>query len=126
MSGVLTPAGSRLFRIRKTCLKMLRKRKYIVDEEQLDMTAETFRERFGENPTRESMTILAEHEDDDTDQIFVFFPEDEKVGVKPVKTYCDRMKEEGVTKAIIVVKQGITVRTPIFPPPRPCDSRTAP
>ena len=34
----LSNEGSRLFRIRKTCLKMLQKRGYVVDEEQLDMT----------------------------------------------------------------------------------------
>ena len=104
----LSAEGSRLFRIRKTCLKMLQKRGYVVDEEQLDMTKETFIQTWGENPTRDAMTILAEKSDNETDQIFVFFPEDEKVGVKPIKTYCDRMKEEGVHQAIIVVKQNIT------------------
>ena len=104
----LSAEGSRLFRIRKTCLKMLQKRGYVVDEEQLDMTKETFIQTWGENPTRDAMTILAEKADNETDQIFVFFPEDEKVGVKPIKTYCDRMKEEGVHQAIIVVKQNIT------------------
>jgi len=37
-----------------------------------------------------------------------FFPEDLKVGVKPVRRYCQRMKDEGVQKAIIVVQQGMT------------------
>jgi DNA-directed RNA polymerase I, II, and III subunit RPABC1 len=42
------------------------------------------------------------------DQLFVFFPVDEKVGVKPIKTYCQRMKEQNVKRAIIVVKQNLT------------------
>ncbi|CAN0445972.1 unnamed protein product, partial [Discosporangium mesarthrocarpum] len=46
--------------------------------------------------------------EDPNDQIFVFFPEDEKVGVKPIRGYSDKMLAEGVSKAIIVVKGGIT------------------
>jgi len=97
-----------MFRVRKTCLKLLAKRGYIVDEDHLGMSTDTFKEKFGENPSRESLTILVEKEDDANEQLFVFFPEDEKVGVKPIKTYCERMKEEGVTKAILVVRGGIT------------------
>lgn len=42
------------------------------------------------------------------DQIFVFFPDDEKVGVKPIRSYSEKMQEEDVKKAIIVIKGGIT------------------
>ena len=38
-----------------------------------------FREKFGEHPSRESLTILVEKTDDPADQLFVFFPDDEKV-----------------------------------------------
>ena len=42
------------------------------------------------------------------DQIFVFFPDDEKVGVKPIRSYSEKMQEEDVKRAIIVIKGGIT------------------
>ncbi|CAN0545507.1 unnamed protein product, partial [Ectocarpus sp. 8 AP-2014] len=42
------------------------------------------------------------------DQIFVFFPDDEKVGVKPIRSYSEKMLEEEVKRAIIVIKGGIT------------------
>lgn len=32
----------------------------------------------------------------------------DKVGVKPIKTYCQRMKEQNVMRAIIVVKVNLT------------------
>ena len=79
-----------------------------MDEDALNMTTEDFKNRFGENPSRENLTILVEKTDDSTDQLFVFFPEDEKVGVKPIKTYCKRMKEVNVLRAIIVVKINLT------------------
>lgn len=72
------------------------------------MTPATFTNRFGEHPSRESLTILVEKADDETDQLFVFFPEDEKVGVKPIKVYTDRMKDENVSNAILVLRVDIT------------------
>ena len=104
----LSSEVTKMFRVRKTCFKMLAKRGYIVSEENINQTTDSFREQFGDTPSRESMTILVEKADDNADQIFVFFPEDEKVGVKPIKTYCERMKAENVFKAIICVRTNLT------------------
>ena len=49
-----------------------------------------------------------EKADDETNQLFVFFPEDEKVGVKPIKILTDRMKDENVSNAILVLRGDIT------------------
>ncbi len=89
-------------------MKMLSKRGYIVDEEAINQSTEEFRTKFGDNPSRDNLSILVEKSDDPSDQLFVFFPEDEKVGVKPIKIYCQRMKEENVLRAIIVVKVNLT------------------
>lgn len=40
--------------------------------------------------------------------MFVFFPDDLKVGIKTIKTYCQRMQEENISRAIIVVQHGMT------------------
>ena len=40
--------------------------------------------------------------------MFVFFPEDPKVTIKQVKIYCQRMQEENITRAIIVIQQNMT------------------
>lgn len=83
---------------------------------------------FGEDPKREDLTILAPKQDDPTDQvqicalayllvdthnimivqIFVFFPEDVKVGVKSIKTVCEQMKADNVKRAIMVVISNLT------------------
>lgn len=40
--------------------------------------------------------------------MFVFFPEEPKIGIKTIKTYCQRMQEENIHRAMIVVQQGMT------------------
>jgi DNA-directed RNA polymerase I, II, and III subunit RPABC1 len=106
--AALTGEASHLFRIRRTLLKMLKKRSYVVDAAQLAMTPRGFVDQFGDQPKRNDLTILAEHETDAEDQLFVFLPDDDKVGVKTIKQYCEMMKEAGVSHAILVVKQGVT------------------
>lgn len=79
-------------------------------------------------PSRSDLIVLVAHNDDPTgtrimsklennllliffliaDQMFVFFPEEPKIGIKTIKTYCQRMQEETITRAIIVVQQGMT------------------
>lgn len=108
LRGGLTPEASRMFRVYKTVSAMLSKRGYMVPREMREMTPATFSSKFGEYPTRESLTILVEKSDDETNQLFVFFPEDEKVGVKPIKIYTDRMREESVSNAILILRVDIT------------------
>mmetsp|Transcript_23724 Transcript_23724/g.34591 ORF Transcript_23724/g.34591 Transcript_23724/m.34591 type:complete len:223 (-) Transcript_23724:84-752(-) len=108
VSKSLTPEASRLFRVYKTIAAMLDKRGYLVPREMREMNPVSFTTKFGEHPTREGLTILVEKADDETNQLFVFFPEDEKVGVKPIKVYTDRMREENVGNAILVLRVDIT------------------
>jgi DNA-directed RNA polymerases I, II, and III subunit RPABC1 len=106
--GGLSPAAARLFRVYRTIANLLDKRGYMVPKALREITPADFKERFGEFPARDSLTILVEKADDETNQLFVFFPEDEKVGVKPIKIYTDRMRAEGVSNAIMVLRVDIT------------------
>ena len=73
----------RLYRVRRTIHQMLRDRHYMIDQSDIDMSEEDFARSYtGE---REGLTIQAQRRDDPTDQIFVFWPTDPKVGVKPIK-----------------------------------------
>merc|ERR1712168_1416481 len=81
-----------MWRIRKTVMQMCHDRGYLVTQDELDQTIEQ----------------LVAHNEDPTDQMFVFFPEEEKVGIKTIKQYCTRMQEESISRAIIVVQNGMT------------------
>jgi len=108
LRGGLTPESARLFRVFRTIANMLEKRGYMVPKDMREMTPASFKERFGESPGRESLTVLVEKADDEGNQLFVFFPEDDKLGVKPIKVYIDRMTAESVSNAILVLKVDIT------------------
>jgi len=107
-STPLSAEASRLFRVYKTMSSMLVRRGYMVPKDMRELTPKSFVDKFGETPSREAMTILVEKADDETNQLFCFFPEDEKVGVKPIKVYTDRMRAENVGNAIMVLRVDIT------------------
>ena len=103
----------KLWRIRKTVMQLCHDRGYLVTQDELDQTIDQFKEQFGDKPSerrpnRGDLIVLVAHNDDPTDQMFVFFPDDAKVGIKVIKTYCQRMQEENIHKAIIVVQNGMT------------------
>ncbi|XP_052099722.1 DNA-directed RNA polymerases I, II, and III subunit RPABC1 [Mytilus californianus] len=103
----------KLWRIRKTIMQLCHDRGYLVTQDELDQTLDEFKGQFGDKPSerkpaRSDLIVLVAHNDDPTDQMFVFFPEEPKVGIKTIKTYCQRMQEENITRAIIVVQIGMT------------------
>lgn len=103
----------KLWRIRKTIMQLCHDRGYLVTQDELDQTIDGFKAQFGDKPSerrpgRADLIVLVAHNDDPTDQMFVFFPEEPKVGVKTIKTYCQRMQEENIHRAIIVVQHGMT------------------
>lgn len=58
------------------------------------------------HPARSDLIVLVAHNDDPTDQMFVFFPDEPKIGIKTIKTYCTRMQDENIHRAIVVVQIG--------------------
>ena len=151
----------RLYRVRRTVLQMLRDRGYYVDLADIDETEDAFTEKFTQMPNRDAMTILVQKKDNPSDQIYVFWPTDPKIGVKPVQRclaasipflsplcalvrrarcrqpvsrcppstrlrmnihrYFEKMKEDEVKRAIIVVQQQMTnfAKEKVCRPPTP-------
>ncbi|XP_073036374.1 DNA-directed RNA polymerases II and IV subunit 5A [Primulina eburnea] len=99
---------TRLYRTRKTVMQMLRDRGYVVGDFEIEMSKAQFIQKYGENMKRDDLFIVKGMRDNSSDQIYVFFPEEPKVGVKTMKTYTNRMKTDGVHRAILVVQQNLT------------------
>lgn len=105
----------KLWRIRKTVLQLCHDRGYIVTSEELEQTLEQFKATYGDKPSqgepsRSKLVILVSHNDDPTDQMYVFFPDEAKVGQKTIEAYLKKIEEEEITRAIIVVSQGMSPR----------------
>ncbi|MCD7462116.1 DNA-directed RNA polymerases II and IV subunit 5A [Datura stramonium] len=98
---------SRLFRIRKTLMEMLDDRGYLVGEFEINMSKDQFLEKYGEN-MRDDLVIQKAKRSNSSEQIYVFFLEEAKTGVKTLKTYIERMKKENVFHAILVAQQNLT------------------
>ncbi|GBF99327.1 DNA-directed RNA polymerase II and IV subunit-like [Raphidocelis subcapitata] len=101
---------TRLYQIRRTCCEMLADRSYLVADEDLRMTFEEFKARFAGDGavSKDQLTLLQQHHDDPSKKVIVFFPEATKVGVKEIKEMSDKMREEGVTRAVLVVAANLT------------------
>lgn len=61
------------------CPQLCHDRGYLVTQDELDQTLEEFKAQFGDKPSegrprRTDLTVLVAHNDDPTDQMFVFFP----------------------------------------------------
>ena len=100
-------AQYRLYRVRKTVHEILRDRGYLIDDADLSLSEAGYALKYGDSE-REALTMLVARADDPTDRIFVFWPLDPKVGVKPIKRYMERMNEEHVKRAILVVQFSLT------------------
>lgn len=99
---------TRLHRIQRTVMQMLRDRGYLVTDGELNMTRFQFITKYGENMKREDLVMNKHKRNENSDQIYVFFPEEAKVGVKTMKTYTTRMNSENVFRAILAVQQNLT------------------
>ncbi|TKY44617.1 DNA-directed RNA polymerases II and IV subunit 5A [Spatholobus suberectus] len=99
---------ARLYRIRKTVMQMLRDRSYLVGDFEINMSKHEFKSKYGEHMKREDLVINKSKKDNSGDQIYVFFPEEVKVGVKTMKTYTNRMNSENVYRAILVLQTNLT------------------
>ncbi|VDQ11741.1 unnamed protein product [Trichobilharzia regenti] len=82
----------KLWRIRKTILKMCKDRGYLVMPKELEQTLEDFKATVGDPPTRKDLLMVVNHEEDPADMLYVFFPEEEKVNMKTVRAYLNQMQ----------------------------------
>jgi len=108
MSLTVDDVVRRLFQVRRTIIQMVVDRGYLVSQALKDETMEDFKQTWNNNPSRENLLLLLRKKEDLTEQLFVFFPEDEKVGVKPIRNYCIKMQEQSVQRAIMVVRVGMS------------------
>lgn len=98
-----------LYKVYSTTISMLKKRGYnvpnLIKKEEFNYT------------NRDNLIVTAELNKDiyikykelpENSKIIVFFPDDEKIGVRHIRQYYDRMIELEIFRAILVVRESIT------------------
>ncbi|KAA8493833.1 DNA-directed RNA polymerases II and IV subunit 5A [Porphyridium purpureum] len=109
--GDLQEEIKRMFRVRRTVLEMLRDRGYLVldNEDDLGMPYQTFYNNFREsNFQDQALEIIKWKRSDVNAKVHVFFPQDQKVGVKLVREVCERLELESIHHGIIVLLNSLT------------------
>jgi DNA-directed RNA polymerase I, II, and III subunit RPABC1 len=99
---------TKLYKIRRTILQMLRDRNYIVSDKELSMSRKDFVLEFGENFKREQLCIEKIHKDNPDDRIAVYFSDDAKLGINVVRTIFGRLSTENITRGILVCQNQLS------------------
>ncbi|KAK4717070.1 hypothetical protein R3W88_015408 [Solanum pinnatisectum] len=102
------------YKVRKTMMEMLNDRGYLVEEFEIKMSKQEFLQKYGENMKRGDLEILKAKRNNDEKKIYVFFPEGAKVGVKEMRPYAERLRQEEISQAIFVVQQKLTPKSHQF------------
>ncbi|VDN96090.1 unnamed protein product [Rodentolepis nana] len=99
----------KLWRIKKTLLKMCLDRGYLVMQKELDQSLEEYKESLGESIPRKGLLLVVNHEEDPSDMLYVFFPDEDRVNMKTIRTFVEQMQHDSCTKAILVLRNaGLT------------------
>lgn len=101
----------RLWRVRRTILEMLKDRGYTVLSDDLEMDVDEFYQRFSITPSepktainRSRLMYMASKKNYLEDVIMVYFPEEDKIGLKEIKALYSSMQQSNAKRAILVLR----------------------
>eukprot|EP00730_Choanoeca_flexa_P018411 TRINITY_DN8947_c0_g1_i1.p1 TRINITY_DN8947_c0_g1~~TRINITY_DN8947_c0_g1_i1.p1 ORF type:complete len:216 (+),score=34.92 TRINITY_DN8947_c0_g1_i1:85-732(+) len=102
----------RLWRVKVTVSELCRDRGFVVDDEDINMTLDDFKQRFGSaplegKPSRSDLNTTFTHEDGNS-RISIYLPDGAKVGVSVVRDFVVDMSDNNVTNAIVIVQKALT------------------
>ncbi|KAL1242177.1 DNA-directed RNA polymerases I, II [Trichinella spiralis] len=92
---------------------MCRDRGFLVTSNELDQNFEDFVRQYGDRPSegkpaRSDLSFLVSHEEDAAENLFVYFADEKKVGIKTIKNVCLRLQSENMSRAIMIVQEPMT------------------
>ncbi|KAL5080830.1 hypothetical protein RYX36_009251 [Vicia faba] len=104
----------KLYRVHRTVLQMLRDRNYLVLDSEVNMSKQEFKEKFDFDLKRGDPTYLKNSKDDPSDQIYVFFVCDSKLGIDIVSIIRDRMERDNIKRSILVSQTRLSVPAQVY------------
>jgi DNA-directed RNA polymerase I, II, and III subunit RPABC1 len=100
------PELPKVYKIRKTLLQMLFDRGYDVDEKEIEEPFETWRLSFKDR--KNSLCILQRKRDDNSQEIYVEYSEDLKLGVSHITRFAEKLVGQNIPRGILIIKGGIS------------------
>lgn len=97
---------SRLYKIRKTLLKMISDRGYLVSSIEKDLTFEKWKQTF--ESRKQSMTLFSTKVNDSSNSIYVEFVDSLKIGVEEISIFCEKIKREKISCGIMIISGTLT------------------
>jgi DNA-directed RNA polymerase I, II, and III subunit RPABC1 len=94
----------RLFKIRKTLIKMIEDRGYVDHSEKQIETIEEFKSKI---QSREQLAVLAKNPTNNQD-IYIEFSAKEKTGVEQIKEFGARIFKQEINNGIMIIKGAVT------------------
>lgn len=94
----------KLYKIKKTVIKMIEDRGYVNHSETKSESFEEFKAKFTH---RKNLGILGTTFNS-TQTIYVEFSDKEKLGVEQIKNFWERIKDDNIHNGIIISKGGVT------------------
>lgn len=100
------------FFVYKKLLKMLEHRGYVIGECEKEMDFMEFcvmyDQEFVACSSNATDRIVIAVQGPNVEPMLIFFPKEEKVGIKPLKTYSEKMNQIGISRLMIVYAKTIT------------------
>ncbi|OAF67145.1 hypothetical protein A3Q56_05095 [Intoshia linei] len=93
---------------------MAHDRGYIVTQKELSATLDQFKEEYGDKPfsqlkpSRTDLSTLIAHSKDPSSEVVIVMYDETKIGVKHIRTLCQRMQDENIKRSIVIVQNAIT------------------
>ena len=82
---------------------MLNDRGYLVSSKEFEISEDEFKAQYL-GSDRNNLSIVANHQEDVSDIIYVFFSDEEKLSVAHIRSYIECMKKDNTQNAIIIIK----------------------
>ncbi|KAI9034326.1 RNA polymerase [Hyaloraphidium curvatum] len=102
----------RMWRVSKTVREMCVARGYNVSEQEINWDLDEFKTLFCQGGlsrvNRDLMAFAVARNTDATDTLAVFFPSEERVGVKDIRKFAEKMAQDGYKGAILVCQRNLT------------------
>ena len=110
MENEETNDTTKLFKIRKTILKMLLDRGYVVKQVELEESLSSFKEKFSSRDKLQP--IISVKKDNESEKIYVEFiktlKNDKKIGVKDISSFTTKLHSQNIPKGIMIINCPIT------------------